>query len=92
MTKYKLLSIDAWADCTGCGEDCGSCWTWNNWHTIDTIDKIPDTVKEFIEIVADSPKDVDLSLYDIEDDQYNVVLVNRENRMPIFAVEYGSLS
>jgi len=80
---YKVLSIDAWGN-----EDEG--YDWNRWFDAGTIDLV-------------SIDDNDLVLnemhhqgfirsvegFDIEDDQYNLVIVDKATREPLFAVEYG---
>ena len=84
MSKtYQVLSIDAWAD--------SDSWTWNTWYKAGEIT-----------LDIDSPNDEILSLMyqegfitnpqegDIEDDQYNLVIVDKKTREPIFAIEYGS--
>ena len=82
MKTYKVLSIDAWGN-----EDDG--YEWNQWFNAGTIDLV-------------SIDDDDLVLnemhhqgfirgtegYDIEDDQYNLVIVDKATREPLFAVEY----
>lgn len=70
-------------------------WTWNNWHTINKYDEAehgPLTEESafkyfFDHILATSVKRED---FEIEDDQYNLVLVRKSNRCPILAIEYGS--
>lgn len=82
----RILSIDAWRD--------GNGWTWNNWHNVGDTEN--DTVN------LDSPRAVFqylrergyLSDYSkgrvaLDDDGYNVVVIDRNTREPIFAIEYG---
>lgn len=90
--KYKVLSIDAWADCTGCDHTDDSeekCWTWNNWFTVDHTDVLPETVADFFKLLGGTG---DQSDYEIEDDGYNITLKHKASQMPVYAVEYGSLS
>lgn len=85
----NILSIDAWAE----GNDG---WTWNAWYKIGSIDKVDfelitsddDYIQCFIDkgIIEESARDK-VSIYD---DQYNVVLVRKDNDMPLYAIEYGS--
>ena len=87
MKNYDVLSIDAWA-----GSDEGS-WDWNNWHRIGQIEI--DINGEESRIIEAMIHDGYLSgkargLVEIEDDQYNLVVVNKETREPLFAIEYGA--
>jgi hypothetical protein len=84
MKTYKVLSIDAWGN-----EEDG--YEWNQWFNAGTIDLVSidddDLVlnemhhQGFITAVEGC---------DIEDDQYNLVVVDKATREPLFAVEYGS--
>ena len=87
---YRILSIDAWANCCGCEcpEDDPHCWMWNNWFHIGDTNQIPKTVKEFIDALACNFTGK-LADYDLEDDQCNIVLVEKRNRCPLYAIEYG---
>ena len=89
---YRILSIDAWADCCGCDHtDDGleRCWTWNNWFDEGTTETVPETVEDFFKVLdaraSANPKD-----YELDDDQYNIVLIEKKTRMPLFAIEYGN--
>jgi len=84
----KVLSIDAWAEPEGG-------WTWNQWYKVGDISKEDfeklKTERDFRlwfkregYVVTASKKRVA-----IEDDQYNVVLVDARSGMPLFAIEYG---
>lgn len=89
-TKMKILSIDAWREPEGG-------WTWNAWFHAGAM-----PVTEFAAI-ADSPRklfrwfrDAGLLLEGskgrvaCEDDGYNVVIVNKSTREPLYAIEYGN--
>ena len=87
MNTYRLLSIDAWRDI-----DNG--WTWNEWHAIgnvpmDLIDKTPRQVFKYLRdagyLSAQSAGRVAL-----QDDDYNIVIIARGTREPLFAIEYGA--
>lgn len=86
----NVLSIDAWA----CGE---MDWTWNNWSKVGTcdLDTLPDTEGERIEwlisegYLYDTPRA--RAECEIEDDQFNYVLVDKETREPLFAIAYGEI-
>lgn len=94
MKTFKILSIDAWADCCGC--ECENenpqCWTWNQWYTIGTTKKLPETLDEALTILdeeagAEFKQGVKLEL---DDDGHNLVIRLAENQKPYFAFEYGS--
>ena len=86
MTTPKILSIDAWRDPDG--------WTWNNWfhigeysHPIDTSTRtILKTLREEGYLSEYSKGRVT-----IEDDQYNLVVIDKNTREPLIAIEYGPL-
>lgn len=84
-TEINVLSIDAWAD--------GDGWQWNQWFK---AGKVP-------LYLCDLPEDELLAEMvergfitqaegaDVEDDQYNLVIVDKKTREPIFALEYGAV-
>lgn len=87
MKTFKVLSIDAWA-----GQE-GS-WEWNNWHNFGSYSEEEhgeltdeNALKYYQTLLADPSK---ITEYEIDDDQYNVVLVRKSDNMPILAIEYGS--
>ena len=81
---YKVLSIDAWAD----GDDG---WTWNAWYNAGSITlDIDSEYDDILQVMVDEGYIKNPSLGDIEDDQYNLVIVDKFTREPIFAIEYGS--
>jgi hypothetical protein len=101
--KYKLLSVDAWVDST-CGE-CDAClseedmseecvsptWSWNDWHQVDTVDTVPETVAEFASMVFIGKQTTEsLAKLEIDDDCYNIVLSDKRTGEPLYAVEYGN--
>jgi hypothetical protein len=57
MTKYRILSIDAWANCdNGCEheeENGPACWDWNNWHHVGSTEQLPENVLEFVSILRE---------------------------------------
>lgn len=82
----SLLSIDAWRDTEGG-------WQWNNWHKVATVpasmaDMNPRALLKQMRmdgyLRADSA-----GRCAVEDDGYNVVIVDRANRCPVFAIAYG---
>lgn len=86
-TELKILSIDAWNSPEG--------WTWNQWYKIGTIEKSDfeelktnrQKIKWFRDngFISESSK----GKVSIEDDQYNIVLLEKSNRRPLYAIEYG---
>ena len=86
MNTYRLLSIDAWR--------YDNSWTWNDWYAIgnvpmDLIDKTPRQIFKYLRdagyLSAQSTGRVAL-----QDDDYNIVIVARGTREPLFAIEYGA--
>ena len=87
-TMINVLSIDAWAD----GEDG---WTWNNWHKVGTCplatcDLKPAEIIAFM-ISEGYLRDGVAGRVEVEDDQYNMVILDIETREPLFALEYGAV-
>lgn len=81
--KYRVLSIDAkWE---------GDGWSWNNWSHIDSLDALPDddkAIDALIEIGVLGEKARELAR--VEDDQYNLVVVDKRDDCPLYAIEYGN--
>lgn len=84
--EYNVLSIDAW------GEPDGG-WTWNQWYNagtidLDSLDSTRKVLKQMREqgFLSDESK----GRVEIDDDQYNLVICDRSDHMPIFAIEYGN--
>jgi len=82
---YKVLSIDAWTD----GEDG---WTWNQWFDAGTlnIDNLDDLDKVWEAMEGQGflkPGSKLLGL--LEDDGHNLVVHDKEDYRPIFAIVYG---
>lgn len=84
----KILSIDAWGNNEGGYE-------WNNWFKVGTISKEDfeklDSNRKLIKYMRDEGflSDCSKGKISIEDDQYNIVFCNKNNKRPIFAIEYG---
>ena len=86
--ELKVLSIDAWKNYEG--------WECNQWYKVATIEKI-----DFEKIEKSTRKVLNwfrknelLSDYSkgrvyIEDDGYNIVVCDKNNNCPLFAIEYG---
>ena len=84
MKTYKVLSIDAWGN-----PDEG--YEWNQWFNAGEI-KLASIEDDdmILREMQDQGYITDASKGDIEDDQYNLVVVDKITREPIFAIEYGS--
>lgn len=89
LPDLKILSIDAWADGDGG-------WTWNNWFNVGSIpvEAITKnwTTRKIIKWFRDNGYLSDNSQGEIaiDDDQYNIVILERSNRRPLYAIEYGN--
>lgn len=85
-TSINVLSIDAWAD----GEDS---WTWNAWHKVGscpltTCDLEPAAIIQFM-IDEGYLRPGTADRLEVDDDQYNMVIIDADTREPLFALEYG---
>ena len=82
-----LLSIDAWKSTEGG-------WDWNDWHKVGTVpattlDLTPRRLFKFLrEAGYLSANSVGRVARD--DDGYNVVIMEKDTRRPVYAIEYGS--
>ena len=84
MKTYKVLSIDAWGN-----EDDG--YEWNQWFNTGTID-LADLNASNDEILYRMEEEGFITRAnkgDIDDDGYNLVIVDKQTREPLFAIEYG---
>lgn len=85
--QMRVLSIDAWRD--------GDGWQWNNWHVVGHCEPaIADlSVRKLLRwmraegYLGEGSK----GAVTIEDDQYNVVILDRRTLEPLYALEYGAL-
>lgn len=102
MRPYELLSIDAWSDgqchepefcpCQTGAENCvATGWIWNEWYRLDYVKTVPETLDEFLllfygeeQLTAEFR-----AKFELEDDQYNMVLLDAADRRPLYAVCYG---
>lgn len=86
---FKVLSIDAWGNSRDGYE-------WNQWFnagelelpSMDTLDRPRTVLREMRDqgFLSDYSKG---RVY-LNDDQYNIVVHNRNTHEPIFAIEYGN--
>lgn len=85
----KVLSIDAWRD--------NGLWSWNNWLKVaaissedfQSIKSDRQAIKVFrdkLGLLSESSK----GKVRISDDGYNLILEDRSNGRPLYAIEYGS--
>ena len=86
--EVSILSIDAWAD----GEDG---WNWNMWTKVGSVD-VTMCDKPEAEILAYMVaegylKEKALTSCYVEDDQYNMVVCDKETHEPLYALAYGEL-
>ena len=89
MKTFRILSIDAWA-----GQEKGT-WEWNQWHGVGYFpaDKLDAGARAILSFLRN-----DLALLSkesagrvtLEDDGYNLVIMERSNRRPLFAIEHGA--
>ena len=84
MRSYKILSIDAWRE--------GSSWTWNQWFTVGELQALPDSNRALLKLLRDEGflTEASKGRVAVEDDQYNLVVLDKGTREPLFAVEYGN--
>lgn len=81
---YKVLSIDAWGN-----PDDG--YEWNQWFDVGTVDlNITADKQDILQAMFDQGFITQTEGGDVEDDQYNLVIVDAVTREPLFAIEYGS--
>lgn len=89
LEPVNVLNIDAWRDIDGG-------WTWNNWRycgritrrelkALDTPRRLFAWLRRHGYLSAASAGAVAQ-----EDDGYNLVIVDRVTREPLFAIEYGA--
>lgn len=87
LKTLPVLSIDAWGNETDGYE-------WNQWHNAGTIDIDLDAEnREIIQAMVNAgylnTSALEADGCDIDDDGYNIVIVDRVTREPLFAIEYG---
>jgi len=85
LKTFPVLSIDAW----GNPEDG---YEWNQWFHVGTIELDLDAEnREIIQAMVNAgyltPKGLDVAT--VEDDGYNLVIIDKETGEPAFAIEYG---
>lgn len=84
-----ILSIDAWW--------YGDCWQWNQWYDVGKISKDKfeelDTNRKILKYMREHGylSEGSKGKVAIEDDEYNLVIVAKGTREPLYAIEYGRL-
>lgn len=85
VQTFPVLSIDAW----GNPQDG---YEWNQWFHVGTIDlDLDDENRNIIRAMVDAGYLTAAALESaaVEDDDYNLVIIDKETREPAFAIEYG---
>lgn len=86
LNSFRVLSIDAWRGCEGG-------WDWNDWHgvgyaPVETLNYTPRRLLAWMRsegyITAQSAGRVA-----VQDDGHNLVIIDRRNGCPLYAIEYG---
>ena len=91
MSDYKnarILSIDAWGNSEGG-------WDWNQWYHVGEfptklLDKSNRVLLRWLR-ENDFLGKASIGKCAIEDDGFNIVVLQRSNNMPLYAIEYGCL-
>lgn len=84
----SLLSVEAW-------RDIGGGWSWNNWHRLRAVPvsladlKPRDLLKWLRAEGFASPESA--GKLAVEDDGYNVVVMTKGTREPLWAIAYGEV-
>ena len=84
--NYKLLSIDAWRDPEGG-------WFWNQWYSAGEFDlEENESNRSILRKLRDAGflNEQSKGKVAVEDDGYNVVIMTKGTREPLFAIEYGN--
>lgn len=88
MSEVTILSIDAWGN-----QDDG--YDWNNWYKVGSV-AVEICDKPHAEILQYLFEEGLITLRgmkecEIEDDQYNLVIQDKNTGEPLFAIAYGEL-
>jgi hypothetical protein len=85
VQTFPVLSIDAWGNL----EDG---YEWNQWFHVGSIDLDLDAEdRQIIQAMVNAGYLTALALEsaEVEDDGFNIVILDKETREPVFAIEYG---
>ena len=86
VQTFPVLSIDAW----GNSEEG---YEWNQWFHVGSIDlDLKNEDQDVIQLMIDKGylKEGSKGLGEVEDDGFNLVVLDKKTREPLFAIEYGS--
>jgi hypothetical protein len=84
VQTFPVLSIDAWGN-----QEDG--YDWNQWFNVGTIDIDLDAEnRDIIRAMVNAGylTKAGLDVCDVEDDGFNIVILDKETREPVFAIEY----
>jgi hypothetical protein len=84
IQTFPVLSIDAWGNL----EDG---YTWNQWFNVGSIDlDLDGENRDIIRTMVNAGYLTALALEsaEVEDDGFNIVIVDKETREPVYAIEY----
>jgi hypothetical protein len=84
IQTFPVLSIDAWGNETDGYE-------WNQWFNVGSIDIHLDAEdRDIIRTMVNAGYLTALALEsaEVEDDGFNIVIVDKETREPVYAIEY----
>jgi len=86
MPSINVLSIDAWRQAEGG-------WIWNAWYRVGEADSSVCDLSHR-RLLSFARKEgyitpASVGRCAVEDDQYNIVIVDRHTREPLIAFEYG---
>lgn len=83
---FQVLSIDAWRYDEG--------WTWNAWFKVGSVpaEVASYPARKLLSFMRSEGYLTERSKgrVAVEDDGYNLVIVSRGTREPLFAIEYGA--
>lgn len=82
--SYNILSIDAYKYDNG--------WNWNNWFNAGKIEiDIDASNRTIFKALRENGylSDYSKGRVSLNDDGYNLVICERSNNMPVFAIVYG---
>ena len=85
IKTFPVLSIDAWGNL----EDG---YEWNQWFNVGSIDLDLDAEdRDIIRAMVNAGYLTALALESaaVEDDGFNIVILDKETQEPVFAIEYG---
>lgn len=85
----KVLSIEAWRESEGG-------WTWNQWYNVGTVELDTHDLNNARKVLKALRGEGILSpstagKVAIDNDQYNIVVIAKGTREPLYAIEYGTL-